>query len=74
VSQWPPGSERKPLTEIPLGTEIARGTSIRVLENWKAMPGGNTYVVYWRGRATPEVFQGEPTLTVWPANQVPQEG
>jgi hypothetical protein len=38
------------------------------------MPGGNTYVVYWRGRATPEVFQGEPTLTVWPANQVPQEG
>jgi hypothetical protein len=74
MSLWPPGSERKRLTEIPRGTEIARGTSILVLEDWKVISGGTTYLVYWRGLAEPAVFQGEPTLTVWPANQVPQEG
>ena len=69
MSLWPPGSDRKRLTEIPLGTEISRGTAIRVLDHWKTLSGGMTYLVYWRGRAEPEVFQGEPTLTVWPAVQ-----
>lgn len=64
MSLWPPGSERIRLSDIPEGTEVLRGTTIKTLDRWEITKGG-LFLVFWRGQDEPAKFQEEPVLTVW---------
>jgi hypothetical protein len=66
VRQWPPGSERKRLSELKPGTEVLRGAKWYKLERWTHERISGLYLVWWEGQRVPDTFKDqEPVLTVW---------
>lgn len=66
---FPPGAERVPHDQVPAGTEVLIGGTIRKFDRCEQSPGGSFWLVYWQGIDHPTRFQETPVLAVWPASQ-----
>lgn len=71
VRQWPPGSERKRLSEIKPGTEVLRGAQWLKLERWRHAKDSGLYFVWGKGQERPDTPGGFPDP---PGGGIQQEG